>query len=70
MTEKEIDEYLATPATRLYLKTLTFHQLGIELDRRLASGPLTVQQAADIMGLPVDVFRRLYGSLLADELPR
>jgi hypothetical protein len=67
MTEKEIEDYLASDEFFRLTTSTEFHERGVELDRRLANEPLTVEQSAEIMKLPVDVFSHLWGGHLAWE---
>jgi hypothetical protein len=67
MTDEEVQAYIASREYAEYVSSPLFAERGIELDRRLDSEPLTVQQAADIVGLHVDVFRHIYGGHLAWE---
>jgi hypothetical protein len=67
MTLNEVKTYLASEEWRNYLVSETFALRGLEFERRRANGPITVQDGARIMELPVDVFRWLYSAILADE---
>ena len=67
MTDAEVEVYLSSREWDDYKHSALFHERGIELDRRIASEPLTLQQGAEIMHLPVDVFRHIYGGFLAWE---
>jgi hypothetical protein len=65
MTKQEVEDYLASKEFFRLTHSDEFHERGVELDRRLANEPLTVQQSADIMKLHVDVFRHIYAGFLA-----
>jgi hypothetical protein len=67
MTDEEVEAYIASQEYADYVSSPLFVERGVELDRRLASEPLTVEQAAEIVGFPVDVFRHIYGGHLAWE---
>jgi hypothetical protein len=54
-------------ATCKYLDSDLFKQRMIEYERRLQTEPLTVEEAATILGLSVDVFTVLKGAEVAWE---
>ena len=63
MTDEELDDYIANAGLET---SPEFYDRWWELERRRANEPMmTVQQEADFMNLPVDVFRHIQGCLLA-----
>jgi hypothetical protein len=67
MTKAEVEAYLASDEFAAYVNSELFQERGVELDRRLQTEPLTVEQAAQIVHFHVDVFRHLYAGFMAWE---
>jgi hypothetical protein len=56
VTRAEVEAYLASEEYVEYVQSDPFRERCAELERRLEAGPLTMEEQAKIVGLPVDVF--------------
>jgi hypothetical protein len=56
MTKAEIEAYLASDKYAAYVTSDLFRERCAELERRLEVEPLTMEEGAKIVGLPVEVF--------------
>ena len=70
MTRAEVEAYLASEEHTEYRESELFALRCAELDRRLEAGPLTMEEQAKIVGLPVDVFIFIKAHEMAGDVVR
>jgi hypothetical protein len=64
-TQDEFERYCASERGRYYINSKEFSERCAMLDARLANDAISVTDAADLIGLPVDVFRHMVARYLA-----
>jgi hypothetical protein len=65
-TQAEFDAYIATETGAAYLASDELEARCADLERRFNDGEtMTVEAAAELVGLPVNIFRHLYAMTVA-----
>lgn len=68
LSQAAFDAYLANPQGAAYLASEILEKRLVELLRRIAHGEeFTVSDAADLLFLPVEVFRHVWLAVLSTE---
>ena len=67
--KREFELFMSEPHNVEYLESEEFERRQLILNQRLDSdGQLNVYMAAELLGLPVDVFRFLFAQYLVDSM--